>query len=384
VTLALCLCLSASAQKSLYNLKFTLSEKNFVDTIAVEWTDRHLFVPVEIGGKTYRFLFDSGASQTSLYDDTPFLADCETVGFTVSHDAVAHRDTVQKVQLPPMTLGQLTLTGCQATVVHRAVRRNYDGIIGFDIVNKGLAMKIDVQAGHIILTDRHKLMAAEPGFTARYRLDHFTPAVELTHFDTYREYALFDTGFPGFYTMNRESFDRGTEKSSETLGKQIEGRAMGRWALGHGGAEQRSEVVFLALDSLLLGGFAFCDLHALTTQGDSKLGAQLLERGAVVFLPKRKRLCFQPYNGEARLVVGNRQTEKVVVPDKGRPVIGLVWERSEAFAEGLREGDVIEKVNGRAITSMADYYRFGPATGLPVKLGVRDKRGFQKTISITW
>jgi S1-C subfamily serine protease len=61
-----------------------------------------------------------------------------------------------------------------------------------------------------------------------------------------------------------------------------------------------------------------------------------------------------------------------------------VWERSEALAQGLREGDVIEKVNGRAITSMADYYRFGPATGLPVKLGVRDKRGFQKTISITW
>lgn len=376
--------LCAHAQKSLYNLKFTLSERNFVDTIAVEWTDRHLFLPVEIEGKTYRFLFDTGASQTSLYDDTPFLADCVPVGFTVSHDAVAHSDTVQKVQLPPMTLGQLTLTGCQATVVHRAVRRNYDGIIGFDIVNKGLSMKIDAGAGHIILTDRHKLLAGEPGFKARYRLDHFTPAVELTPFGQYREYALFDTGFPGFYTMNKQSFDQGEQKSREALGPQVEGRTMGRWALGHGGVEQRSEVVFLALDSLQLGGFAFCSLHALTTQGDSKLGAHLLDLGAVVLLPKRRRLCFQPYNGDERLTIDNKQIEKVVVPDKGRPVIGLVWERSEAYAYGLREGDVIEKVNGRAITSMADYYRFGPATGLPAKLSVRDKRGFLKTINITW
>ena len=65
------LCIEADAQQALYSKKITLSAKNFVDSIEVEWERSQVYLPVTIGGKTYRFLLDTGAAQSVVYADTP-------------------------------------------------------------------------------------------------------------------------------------------------------------------------------------------------------------------------------------------------------------------------------------------------------------------------
>ena len=126
--LGLVLSCSSQAQLARYRYDFTLNRSNFVDSIAIEWERGQVLLPVEIGGKTYRFLFDTGAAQAVVYADSP-IDGCRPAGLIRSQDATGAMDTVQLVSLPPMTLGQLTLTGCQATIHRRPVAgRNIDGI----------------------------------------------------------------------------------------------------------------------------------------------------------------------------------------------------------------------------------------------------------------
>ena len=84
------------AQMHRYNPNFTLSEKNFCDTIPIEMIDGQLFVDVEMSGKTRRFLLDTGSSQGMIYDNTD-LKDCVELGNMISHDANNHADTVKVV-----------------------------------------------------------------------------------------------------------------------------------------------------------------------------------------------------------------------------------------------------------------------------------------------
>ena len=105
----------------------------------------------------------------------------------------------------------------------------------------------------------------------------------------------------------------------------------------------------------------------------------------VTFNPFKKTFRFQPYSGESRSRVGNRQLEKAVVPSPGRlPMIGLVWERGEAYKAGFREGDVILKADGQAIGSFDDYVRFRPVIGHVYTFTVKDKKGFLKEIKSEW
>lgn len=288
--------LNAGAQQSLYDLKFRLSASNFVDTIPVECVGNRVVLPVSIGGRDYRFLFDTGASQTTLYDDMP-IEGTTVVGTTVSHDAMNRPDSVARVALPPMTIGAVTFTGCKAVVQKRIGKKAYgfDGIVGFDIICKGLNAKIDLRAGHIILTDRSRLFSREPGARIGYTLQRHVPYVEVTPLPGFTERVLLDTGSPFLYMMNKQSFDRAEQLHAEALSSMLVDRTTGRYTMGHGGAEPVGEVVTMLLDSLQTGRLTLYEVPVRTTQGLSHLGAGLLQLGTLVVCPQRRRLLFQPY-----------------------------------------------------------------------------------------
>lgn len=383
--LLLMLCrLPLTAQMQRYSLDFSLSQKDFADTIGIDFERQQVIVPVSIGDKTLHFLLDTGASQATVYDDVE-LADAKRLGFIESHDAVAASSVVPIVQLPPLTIGRTTFTGMQAIVQHRVVkRRDIDGIVGFDLVCKGLNMKIDVRRRQLILSDRYDCFDLEGGMQLKYTMNYHVPYIEVSPFEGYRERVLFDTGSRNLYAMNRQSFSKGEAKTKGACLSQVEGRSMGRHAIGHGGAEQRSETLFLALQRLQLATFVFSDVHTLTTQGGSHLGAALLDYGTVAFNPRRKRMLFVPYDQATEAVVANKQLEKAIVPIDGKPVVGLVWERGDAYRAGLREGDVITGVDGRAIGSMGDYLRLGPSAGHEHSIAVTDSLGVSKLLKIRW
>lgn len=384
-TLCIAILTACAQPKSGYSLKFDVSQHDFADTIAIEVVEGRVVVPVRIGAELRRFLLDTGAAQAVVYADTP-VEGSVSAGSIVSHDAVGHRHEVPLVVLPPLTIGQTTFTGCRATIQQRPrVRSSFDGIIGFDLVCKGLQMKIDVAARCLVLTDRKKHFAQEQGYEIKYRVAPYyhTPYVRVEPFQEFCEEALFDTGSHQLYAISQQSFER-ARREGVKLGKQLEGTARASYALGLHGREDSLNVAFLCIDSLAWGGFAFRRLETKTTQGGSHLGAGILQYGSVTFLPQKKRLRFQPYTAAKTVEVGNQQVEKVIENREGKPVVAFVWQGGKAFAAGLREGDVLLKADGHPILSYSDYARYRYLIGRIYTFTVEDRRGVRKEVEMTW
>lgn len=396
---------SLSAQQlHRYNPNFGLSAENFCDTISIDVEDDLILVPVQIDDKVYRFCLDTGSSQGMVYANSN-IPDLVPLGNIISRDANNHVDTVQVIHLPPFTLptnsSQLTVSGYVASLMPRhSISDKYDAIIGFDLFNRGICAKIDKQRGLLILTDEKKLFRAEEkvGYTLRYKLKWFVPYLYVSPFVRHTDEALFDTGAPLFYTMSRESFDSHLASDLANLHKnlgagierQVEGRAEGHLTLGGFGLEKKDEVVFLHLDRLKWGDFAFTDLHTITTQGASKIGAKLLDFGTVIINPFRKHITFQPYpnevpssgegSGVSSVHVGNKQFSVAFVPYKGQAVVGLIWEGSPPYKAGMRQGDVILQIDQRPINSFADFQRFGFIKGERHRFRLRDQQGVEKIV----
>ena len=402
-----------------YNPNFGLSAENFCDTISIDVEDDLILMPVRIDNKVYRFCLDTGSSQGMVYANSN-IPDLVPLGNIISRDANNHVDTVQVIQLPPFTLptnsSQLTVSGYVASLMPRhSISDKYDAIIGFDLFNRGICAKIDKQRGLLILTDEKKLFRAEEkaGYTLRYKLKWFVPYLYVSPFVRHTDEALFDTGAPLFYTMSRESFDQHLASDLANLHKnlgagierQVEGRAEGHLTLGGFGLEKKDEVVFLHLDRLKWGDFAFTDLHTITTQGASKIGAKLLDFGSVIINPFRKHITFQPFpnevpssgeeglgvvarpspsgeleGGSSSIRVGNKQFSVAFVPYKGQAVVGLIWESSPPYKAGMRQGDVILQIDQRPINSFADFQRFGFIKGERHRFRLRDQQGVEKIV----
>ena len=382
-----------NAQKRLYDTGFTVTytpscgmeeavDEDFADTIAIEFTAANeIIIPVQISGRTFRFLFDTGASQGVAFTGSgmPYV---RNAGYVVAVDFNGRPDTVRVVQLPPLQFGRLAIDGYIAQVVNgRGVRRPYDGMIGFDIVNKGLLCKIDTQNKRLILTDRKKHFAEEQGYEVKYKMQGFVPYVWVSPFKRHMDCALFDTGFQRLYSMNRESFQTHVYKSRQ-VAAQVEGRTVGSRFIGVNSVEASDTVYFLALDRLKWDDFAFRDYHTTTSDGPSHIGAALLRYGSLIINPRRERMVFQPYNGTDTVTISNQQPQMSFVPHKGRAMIGLIREESDAYQDGLRQGDIILKIDGRDVPTFTAFQQWRFVRGETHIFTVRRRNGSILDISV--
>ena len=424
--LSLSWCSLHAQQLQRYNPHFHLSAKNFCDTIPIIIEDDLILLPVTIGDQQFRFLLDTGSSQGMVYANTDVYP-LVTLGNIISRDANNHQDTVQVVQLPPFTLNTLpssarpaatlssertinatpiTISGYVASLMPRdAVSSKYDAVIGFDLFNRGLCAKIDRQQSVLILSDNKKAFRNEEklGHTLRYKLKWFVPYLYVSPFVRHTDEALFDTGSTALYTMSRQSFDEHVAADLANLSKQlgadierqVEGRAQGHLSIGGFGIEEKDEIVFLHLDRLKWADFSFTDLHAISTQGASKIGSQILSYGSILINPFRKRITFLPYStvsdslptGEGQggapssVQVANRQLGVAFVPQQGRAAVGLIWDQSQPYQAGMRQGDIILQIDQRLILTFADFLRFRFVKGEPHTFRLLTADGTEKTVT---
>lgn len=364
-----------------YNTNFTINLKNFADTIPIEFDNDQIYIPVLIKGKTCRFNLDTGSSQGMIYShsEVPVV---QELGNVISHDANNVTDTIKVVQLAPLMMGRLNIDGYVASVVDKPVGKvDYDGIIGFDLFNKGIAAKIDPKSKVMILSDIKDYFKAETGQTLKYRLKWFVPYINISPFMRHVDETFFDTGAKLLYQMNKASFLEHRYKSKQ-VNAQVEGQASGNFSVGTNSTEMQDIVYFLHLDRLKWNEFSFKNVHTITTQGASRLGAQLFNYGSVVINPKKKQITFIPYNGIDSVNVSNKQFGIAFIDKDDQPAIGLIWHKSEAYKAGMRQGDIVLKVNDEVINSYDEFVDYKFIEGTKYKFILRDARGFNKEINI--
>jgi hypothetical protein len=319
-----------------------------------------------------------------IYSDT-HVDGAKSVGHITSHDANGRSHMTPVVSLPAMQLGNLTVTGYRVNVVNRPPGvKNADGIVGFDIFNKGLLGKIDVRQKRLILTDRKTLFRAEPGYEARYRLNFHVPQVTVSPFEGFKEAVRFDTGDRSLYTISRETLEQAAmEVDQHLIDSQTEGRTVGSLRMSHYGTETTDEVTALCLWQLRWGDYSFYNVRTLTAQGRATIGAALLNYGTVIINPHKRRLIFQPYDGGEGTMVDNHLPDIYYVPQHGMASVGLVWEDSEPYRQGFRQGDIILQINDTPIRSFRQFTAFPFIKGMTYTLTLRDKEGRDKQVRLT-
>ncbi len=371
------------AQVGQYRADFALSKSNFSDTISIGWEHGQVIVPVSIEGRNYRFLLDTGAGQAVVFASSQLARQSTPVSSIIAHDATGRTDTVSVVALPPLTLGGVTLTGCRATVQQTAGPQRIDGLLGFDMVNGGLTMKIDVPARRLIISDQPHLFCDEPAEQLRYRLMYHVPHIMVGIYGRHHESMLFDTGSRQFISVNKQQFDQWNPSRRNEGEVCVEGISIGQHAMGHFGTEPEGEVAFVELNNLRLGDFAFAGVHTVTTQGGSHIGAQLLNYGAVSFCPRHRRMLFLPQNYAQPCQVDNKQMEIAFVPTPdGRPQVGLIWEQGTPYRIGFRQGDIITQIDHRPVASFRQFVTWGFEQGRAYTFTVHNRQG--QTRDLQW
>jgi len=376
------ICVCVVAQIKRYDTDFLLSRKNFVMTIPIEVERDQIYLSVTIGGQQYRLKLDTGASQGVIYDDVD-MPGLKELGFIKSEDATGMSREVTTVELPPMTLGSLTISGFKVQRMRRnVVRRGEDGIIGFALFHRGLAAKIDTRAKQMTLTDRKKYFREVQGEALQYRLKWHVPYVNISPFEGTTEEVLFDSGSPMLYAPNSERLAQ-METTVPGVNGQIEGITYGSRAMGHFGSEHAHKITLLKLERLKWGGFEFQDVHCATVQGGSHVGAQVLQYGAMIIDPFRKQLVFQPYDGASSCQVPDRRADIVMVEKDGKAMVGVVMEQGRAWQAGFRPGQVIEKVDGKPL-SFDEFNAYRWVKGQEYEFTLRLRIGINTTIRALW
>ena len=351
------MCALAHAQSYSYNTKFTISKKNFVDSIPIEIEDDQIYLKATIHGMTYRFSLDTGSSQGIVYSSSQFPY-TRKLGTITSHDANGNTSKIEVVQYPDFQIGTLMIRGYTGSYIPSNVKRkDFDAVIGFDLFNKGLTAKIDVQNKVMVITDNYKYFDFEPGYSTKYRLVRWVPNIKIGIYHYCIDEARFDTGSRRLYEMSSKSWKEFTAKFPD-FETQVEGVSWGRRSIGTFGAERPGETAFLWLDELQWDFFTFHDYHTLTTQGNSRIGAQILNYGNIIINPKRKELIFQPFDEGSHCYISNTQTDIAFVPYNGHAMVGLIWEKSKQYESGLREGDVILSIDNTPILSFQHFLNY--------------------------
>ena len=375
----LIMCTTAHAQSYSYNTKFTISKKNFVDSIPIEFDNDQIYLRATIRGKEYRFCLDTGSSQGIVYSSSDFPY-TRKLGTITSHDANGHTSKIEVVQYPDFQIGDLVVRGYAGSYIPSSQRRTaFDAVIGFDLFNKGLTAKIDVENSVLVLTDNYKYFDFEPGYSTKYRLVRWVPNIKVGIYHYCIDEARFDTGSRRLYEMSRKSWQTFMEQFPD-FQTQVEGVGYGRRSIGTFGAEKPGEVAFLWLDAVQWDFFTFHDYHTLTTQGNSRIGAGILNYGNIIINPRRKELIFQPFDGTMSCYVSNEQTDIAFLPMNGRPMVALIWEKSEQYANGLREGDVILSIDGTPILSFQQFLNYPFVNERKHRFLVRGKDGTTRMV----
>jgi S1-C subfamily serine protease len=69
-----------------------------------------------------------------------------------------------------------------------------------------------------------------------------------------------------------------------------------------------------------------------------------------------------------------------VPDDQGRPQVGIVWQQGEPYQRGFRQGDVVQMIDNRPVTSLAQFARWGFERGREYTFTVSATDGTRKEV----
>ena len=358
--------------------KMCIMEKNFCDTIPIEFRRGRIVIPVEIEGRTHQFIFDTGCSVGLMFTDRA-VALKKKFGFTFVNDAANHVHLTGVKRIPEMHIGHTTIRNYRVVLTpsQSMVNTEYDcqqivGCIGSDLISKHRAVKIDTKKGIMVITDRQDVFDREEGFRIPFKEDVRVPYLQVTTRADKTRWCMFDTGFPGFIDVRRKDI---TE--ADTLDT-----AIGSVTAGVYGKTSDERLMLLRLDSLLIGDCVFREVATnLQSANNYALGSSILKFGSMVIDYNTHQMIFHPYDYDNGVTVANTFSDFVMMTRDDNLYVTLVWSKSRSYALGVRLGDRLTHIDGIDVSgNPCAYMNLAPGDHLITLISTE---GEQKEIPIS-
>lgn len=301
-----------------------------------------MIVEMKLNGTLRSFIFDTGASRTTLTSEL-----CRELGLAVKDsltvtDANGHKASyplvwVDEIRTPDDIFKFKSVAAMKLPEPSPLDCFPVDGLIGSDLF-KQLILVIDGKKKTVTITTAEK----EAAISLR-KMTRFTqagmPIISIPTGSGYNIVCLFDTGCPSFLSLKKSDFE--TLKSGSAFEYLAEGCRVGSISVGGTSATSISQRVSFPL--LSIGGTKFRNVVTETsTPPYTLLGVKLLDYGKVTLDYPRARFYFEAYKTE------NDFTEKIhevgLQVKDGNLVVAAVWGRMKEMVE---MGDRVIKINGK-------------------------------------
>ncbi len=376
-------------QDELLNFKGT-NAKNYYEEITFEYIGDKIIVPVKIEGKTYRFLFDTGApcmiSKEIFESIQPKI-----LKQTEMQDVNQISKKIEFVSLEKLKFGGVVFENLPVGVndFNSSIGFNcfnFDGIIGPNLFVNSI-FQIDLPQKKIRFTDNiEKLHLNKKQSKDILHLVGFqkSPHIELELLSEkkqknkegqlkdiiIKEDLLFDTGASRFYSISKEISDQLIKNNMCDVIGESKG-FNGISAFGSSSAQNHFKFYFKAL---MINNFSFIAENIIATTNNDKIssiGSSILEYGIVTFDYRNKKFYISPFSK----VINVAKSEFGIEPTyrEHQLIVDLVWD--DELKKKISYGDEIIEINGKAPT-ICDLILNNPFKNQnKMKLKIKTKKG---------
>ncbi len=336
-------------QRSLGQKSGTLVQQDFLEEIAFEWVRGLIFIPVEIEGKSYRFILDTGgalAISTAIQAQFSFeqVATAKVVGINKLSKSVPY------VKVPSVRLGRLDFSNYNA-IVSDYSEYPYtclaaDGIIGRDFL-RGLILELNLPEKKIKLSDDPKKLNLPKKGAIPVKIQRKTsmPYIKVEVAPFGEEWVVFDSGSDDLFSFKTKNIEQLHQKSN--FKQHPVETYFGVTSLGSSGVIPKPMAAYTTyIEKLRLGDAVMEDFYAdLSKRSRSRVGTGLMKYGVISIDYQKKKFYFQPKESIQNATAMKASMGFLPRYEDGAYIVSALQVGSEADKKGLKLGDTILQLN---------------------------------------
>ena len=329
--------------KKLFSVK--LRNKNVSEKIYFRFYEDLVVIPVTINGKTYNFIFDTGAMTVFSDSLAKSLNPTTSVSFPAT-DADKTEKTIDFYCTDNVQIGSLYFDNVGYGIVNldafeKRLCMRIDGLLGVNIF-KLLNWEIDF-SNKIISVSNKPFSADNYGMEIPFR-ESFggrTPEIRMD-MGKYYFYATLDMGNndliqiqDSIFFTHRESsylkYAKGEGKSSETLFND----------------EIPQNEYISEIDSLYMGNNLIVkEMVCISPSTMILIGNSFLKKYGKIAINWKQRKIFLGKKDENNAIDNDKFREFIPDLQDDKLIVCFIWENTDAYKKGIRIGDQIISING--------------------------------------
>lgn len=320
-------------------------QKKYYETLAIEFVKNKIVLPVEIQGKSYRFILDTGAPNI-ISKEIESILEPELIESIPITDINEQKEKLDVVLVKNLKLGSVIFENTASLVYDFNANPvfkcfNIDGFIGSNMLRNSI-IQIDKKKKLLVLTDGEKKLTLDKKKSSKIKFvdDQSSPYlwVDLKGTDSGKELLLIDLGADNIYNVSRENYSILEKKQIFNILGESEGAS----SLGLFGNVSKNSQYRLLLPTLKINNSELKNIITETTNdSNSKIGSKLLDFGVMTINYRNKRFYFKPYSNNTNVLNTDYGFSRTIKNNK--VIVGFVWD--EKLKSKMTYGDEIIEIN---------------------------------------